>query len=263
MVRFGICSSPEDAPALVELGFDYVEWPVRSTVGDGSEDSYPKLRRTAASLLIKPEAWNVLLPADLMVVGPAADHPRLARYLDVALSRVAQLGGAVVVFGSGTSRTSPPDWPYGTAVEQLDAAFHAAGEIAAREGLTIVIEPLNAGEANTVNTVADGARAMRRVNHPSVSLLADLYHIDKEGEDLLDTETAAPNLDHVHVAAPADRAMPIPGRDEETVRAFFTALKRGGYDSRISIECRPASLDETAAALAHLKRLWAEPPSYS
>lgn len=261
MVRFGICSPPEDASAMAELGFDYLEWPVRSAVAELGDDAYAELRRTTEGLPIVPEAWNILVPAHLPVVGPDAEHRALVDYLEVALPRVAELGGEVVVFGSGAARTNPVDWPYRTAVEQLDAAFHIAGEIAGRHGVTIVIEPLNRGETNTVNSVADGARTMNRVNHPNVSLLADLHHIDKEGEDLRDTENAARTLDHAHVAAPTNRTMPIPGRDEEAVRGFVTALKRGGYDQRISIECGSAPLDETAAALSHLKHLWAQAPT--
>lgn len=256
MVKFGICSSPEDAPALAEMGFDYVEWPVRKTVGELSADGYGELRRTAARLPIVPEAWNVLLPPDLMIVGPDADHPGMVRYLDVALARVAELGGTVVVLGSGPSRANPANWSRQTALEQLDQALHTAGEIAARHGVTVAIEPLNQGETNTINTVADGARTMRRVNHPNVGLLADLYHIAKENEDLRDTEEVGPTLDHVHVAAPTDRSMPTPGHDEEILRGFFATLRRGSYDSRVSIECRAAEPHETAAALAHLRQLW-------
>src|SRR5690606_25612289 len=50
MVRFGLCSSPNDASALAEMGFDYAEWPVRSTVGEMDADAYAELRRTAAGL---------------------------------------------------------------------------------------------------------------------------------------------------------------------------------------------------------------------
>lgn len=258
MVRFGLCSSPNDASALAEMGFDYAEWPVRSTVGEMDADAYAELRRTAAGLPLAPEAWNVLLPRELRIVGPDADLAGMVSYLERALSRVAELGGSIVVFGSGESRTYPEGWSSDVARAQLDDAFRAAGEVAARMGVTIVIEPLNRGESNTINSVAEGLDAMRRVNHPHVRLLADLYHITKEGERFTDMDDVGGLLDHVHLCAPSGRSMPTAGRDDEIVGTFLAHLKRTGYDKRISIECRPSGNPaEVAAAAANLRRVWA------
>ena len=71
-MRFGICAAPEQAAELAAVGYDYVEWPVNRTVGKYGAAEYAGLRRLAAQLPVRPEAWNVLLPARIMVVGPAA-----------------------------------------------------------------------------------------------------------------------------------------------------------------------------------------------
>src|SRR5262245_19230626 len=98
-MRFGICANPEHANALAAAGYDYLEWSVNRTVGVLAEAEYASIRDRAVQLPIRPEAWNQLLPADLKVVGPDANHTALRTYLELALPRVAELGGEVVVFG--------------------------------------------------------------------------------------------------------------------------------------------------------------------
>ena len=102
-MQWGICANPEQANALAEAGYDYLEWSVNRTVGVFGEAEYADLRRVAAQLPIRPEAWNQFLPADLKVVGPAANHGALRTYLALTCPRIAELGGEVVVFGSGAS----------------------------------------------------------------------------------------------------------------------------------------------------------------
>src|SRR5690606_37100505 len=81
-MQFGICSTPDEASALAEAGFDFVEWPVNQTVGDMDEQAYQALLKHARDLPIAPEAWNVLLPRSIKVVGPEVDHSRLRQYVE-------------------------------------------------------------------------------------------------------------------------------------------------------------------------------------
>lgn len=256
-MRFGICYSPDQSLALAEAGYDFVEWPMSRTVGEMDEEAYQSLRNLARDLPIAPEAWNVMLPKSIMVVGPDADHTGMKHYVETAMSRAAELGGQVVVFGSGGSRAVPDAWPREEAVQQFEDACRIAGDVAAQNRITIAIEPLRRAETNLVNSVSEAAVIVKRVGHSSVQLLSDLYHVAQEDEPLRDTGAAATVLAHVHIAAPYSRAMPHPGEADSMYQEYFRILQRSGYNQRISIECSPRpTVDEAAEGLEYLKSLW-------
>jgi sugar phosphate isomerase/epimerase len=241
---------------MAEAGFDYIEWPMSRTVGEMDDAAYDALRRLADELSVTPEAWNVMLPGTLKIVGPEADHDAMAGYVDRAFARAAELGGKVVVFGSGGARAVPEGWDHEAAVHQFEAACRIAGEVAVRNGITIAIEPLRSDETNLVNTVAEGAAIVESVGHPAVRLLSDLYHVTEMHEPFADTGAAAAMLVHVHVAEPGSRALPQAGTADDTYDAYFSTLKGAGYDGRISMECRGATPEGAATALTYLRERW-------
>ena len=256
-MRFGICAPPERAAELAAVGYDFVEWPLSRTVGVMDDEAYGELRRLAAGLPVRPEAWNVMLPGHIKVVGPELDHDALQEYLEAALPRVAELGGEVVVFGSGGARRVPEGYGLDDGLCQFEEACRIAGEIAQGHGLTIAVEPLNRNETNLVNTVAEAVTLVSVVAHPAVRLLSDLYHLTIEAEPLSDTETAEDLLAHVHIAAP-DRSIPLPGRGEQELRDYFTTLREAGYDGRISVEASWDGVEEAAAGLRFMREVWGD-----
>ncbi len=257
-MRFGVCAPPDQTAAYLDAGIDYIEWPMSRTVGEMDDAAFDELVALAGSLPVRPEAWNIMLPATLKVVGPDADHVAMRAYLERAFARAARLGGEVVVLGSGGARTIPEGWSPDDAARQLDDAARIAGEVATTHGLTIAIEPLRRAETNLINSVAEGIAVAERVAMPSVRVLSDLYHVMEEGESLADTAGAGALLAHAHVAEPESRHTPVPGAHEETYAAFFEALRGAGYDGRVSLECRDTTPENAAAALAMLRRLAAE-----
>jgi sugar phosphate isomerase/epimerase len=255
-MRFGICAPPEQAVDLARAGYDYVEWPLRD-IAALNDEGYAALRALARGLSVAPEAYNVMLPGSIMVVGPEADPQALRAYLEPAFGRAAELGGAIVVFGSGGSRRIPEGWPHERGRAQLVEACGIAGEIAAQHGLLVPIEPLNPRETNLVTTVAEAASVAAEVGHPAVRVLSDLYHVGVQGEDFAGTAAAGALLAHVHVATPDGRAIPLPGRADGVLRDYFRALRDAGYDGRISVEGLWTP-DEAAAGAAHLREIWAQ-----
>ncbi|MDP9353052.1 MAG: sugar phosphate isomerase/epimerase [Chloroflexota bacterium] len=125
-----------------------------------SEDEYTALRKEARDLPPVPEAWNIMLPTTLKVVGVEADHEGMAAYLETALFRAAELGGSIVVFGSAPSRRVPEDWPRDEALKQFEDACLRAGKVARKHGITLAVEPLPSSTVNLVNCVAEGARVV-------------------------------------------------------------------------------------------------------
>ncbi|MDR3145156.1 MAG: sugar phosphate isomerase/epimerase [Treponema sp.] len=251
-MRFGLCTSPDNLELTGKLGFDYIELAVAPTAAL-SDREFDSLRVRMDTSPIKAERFNGLFPGTIRLVGPEADRALIGSYLGKAFERVKALGGTVAVFGSGTSRAFPPGIPFKKTYRELVAIVQFMGDLAGSYGLTIAIEPLNRTETNCVNSLIEGAMLEAAVHSPSVGLLADLYHIIKEGESL-DDIPAVKELVHTHVAILDSRSFPVTA--DEDLRAFFAALQRAAYSGTMSIEGRTENLEsDAAAALATLRSL--------
>ncbi|MDH7601473.1 MAG: sugar phosphate isomerase/epimerase family protein, partial [Armatimonadota bacterium] len=183
-MRFGCCVGLDKAQIVQEAGYDYIELPVSVVKAESPDSEFEPILEQVRSLEIVPEAWNCLLPGDMKVTGPEVDKYRVERYLRTAFERIEELGGEIVVFGSGGARTVPDGFPREEARQQLIEFVSLAGQIAGTHGITIAIEPLNSKESNIINSVAEAVELAKAADHPFVRVLADLYHIDEEKEPL-------------------------------------------------------------------------------
>jgi sugar phosphate isomerase/epimerase len=253
-MRFGCCVAPDQIDLLARAGYDFCELPA-AAVKPFEDDAaaLPALRALAAAPL-RPEAFNVLVPASLPLVGPQVDHGALRSYLRRAFGRMAQLGGAVVVLGSGGARRIPEDMPREQALGQLADSLALAADEAGRAGIELALEHLNRGECNVFTTVTECQTFIERRGLTGLRLLADLHHLELEREPLEDVIAAAPLLAHVHVADGGRRAPGLGGYD---YAGFMRALGSVGYDRRISAECMWDDLAAQAAgALEFMRSRW-------
>lgn len=257
-MRFGCCAGLDKASVVQDAGYDYIELPVAAVKPESPDTEFEMVREQLGELDIIAEAWNCLLPGDLKVTGPEVDKYRAERYLRTAFERIEELGGEVVVFGSGGARRVPDGFPMDEARDQIVEFVTLAGKIAGAHGITIAIEPLNAKETNIINSVAEGMEIVRAADHPFVKVLADLYHIDEEHEPLQDVVDAGSDLVHTHTA---DTGRLYPGSGSYPHRGFFEALRTIGYNDRMSVECVFKDFNaECRKTLEFLRRIDAEIP---
>ena len=245
---------------VAAAGYDYWEPPVAAVAPGQDEQVFAAARRRFQELPLRPEAWNCLLPGDLKITGPDVDAAGVDRYLKAAFDRIAELGGRVVVFGSGRARAVPDGFDRTQAEKQIASFLRRAGDAAAARDLIMAIEPLNRRECNIINSVAEGLAMAQRVDHERVRLLADSYHMFQDDEPLSNLAEAGGALVHIHIA---DRPRNAPAEGAEELGPFFSALRAVGYDGRISIECRWGDdfERELRRAREFLLRLWAEADS--
>jgi sugar phosphate isomerase/epimerase len=255
-MKFGICTSIDNIDALAAMGFDYLECNVSQLAGLSDED-FAARKEQAQKASIPVSCFNVLFPKAIKVIGPDYNKEATAEYLNKAFSRVQALGGTTVVFGSGGARKRPDDVDFFSAYRQLVEVTKQIGEIADKYGVTIVIEPLNRGETNMINSMAEGAQLAADVNLPNVKLLTDFFHVAKDGEPVEDVERIGA-FAHVHIASGKGRLYPLPGQDEQ-YPLFFQCLKKIGYNGRVSIEGKTEDMMKDAPiALAYMKGLAGE-----
>jgi sugar phosphate isomerase/epimerase len=165
----------------------------------------------------------------------------------------------MLVFGSAGARNVPDSFDRAKAREQILAFDRMSSKIAAQHGVTFVAEPLNRGESNIVNSVAEAMEYVRAVNHPNFQCLVDSYHFWLENEPLENLRAAMPWIRHVHLADKEGRVAPGESRKSD-YRPFFKVLKEANYDGLISVEAPAWTSFESDAArvLEFIKKQWDE-----
>src|SRR5690242_13654024 len=104
MVRFGICTSIANSPAVKQAGWDFVEENVQGLFkGTESDERYDGRQKVAKSAL-PVMAANCLVPGSIKITGPTADMKVLQAYMTNVLRRAGQVGCRTLVFGSGGAR---------------------------------------------------------------------------------------------------------------------------------------------------------------
>jgi len=252
-VRYGVCCSLEDAPKVLEVGFDYVELSLSAVFA--LDDYKPE---TVAGLPV--EVTNLFFPGGFRLAGLNADD--YATYAVRVLPRAAAAGVQVAVIGSGAARKAPSE----LSVEEAEANFarvvREIQEIAFPLGIRIAPESLNRSETNVGNDLGRLAHAMLE---SGAGYTADSYHVLWEWNADGPPE-ASPSKDywaaqlpylpsHVH-AANLHRTPPEP--DDPQVQGFAARLRELGYDGRVSLEANriDGSVAELRRILTNLRALF-------
>jgi hydroxypyruvate isomerase len=130
---------------------------------------------------------------------------------------------------------------------------HRAAERAARDGLTVCLEPINRRDipGYFLNTTTQAAEVIAEVGLPNVKIQLDLYHCQvTEGDLLKRAEKLLPLVGHIQIAGNPDRNEPDIG--EANHLYVLEALDRLGFAGHVGLEYKPKTT--TAAGLG-----WARP----
>ena len=250
-MRFGLCTDIDRIEAAGRMGFAYIEC-YAAGLAAMSEEEFEKARRTVEASEIRVECFNGLFPGDFTLLG-TQEESNLRRYLQALFARVEAIGARMVVFGSGRPRTCPRDLDFLEGCRQMAEVTGIVGELAEPHGITIAVEPLNRGETNMINSVGEAALLAAQAKRPNVQVLADAFHMFKEGESM-DQIRRVGRLAHTHVAALAGRRYPL--ERDPLLEEFFRALADIGYAGAMSIEGSTDSMEEDGPrALAVLRQL--------
>lgn len=249
-MKFGACIGTDAGKLekLKEYGYDYAEFALNG-IADWSQEKVDAMRAEMARTGIWGEACNCFFAGgeEGWLTDEKVDFAAVEKYIRRALSKGAQLGLKVAVIGSGRARMVKNEADRAACEERFLKVLRLAGDIGAAYGVRIVIEPLQRGECNLINTVADGVDMCRRAGHENVAVLADFYHVFMNGETLDAVRTAGKMLCHTHLArANADRAMPLSAEDRPALIEWAAALRENGYDARMSLEGSMGDWDTTA-----------------
>ena len=153
--------------------------------------------------------------------------------------------GAPAIMGSMQGRWSEK-WDARLARDNLAARLAEFGDRAAKHGVPFLYEPLNRYETNLVNTIAQGVELLESIPTSNVRLLADLFHMNIEEQDVAKSIRAAGGrwIGHVHLADSNRRPAGCGHTDFGPVAA---ALREVGYAGYVSAECLPYPNPDEAA----------------
>ncbi|TQI66968.1 sugar phosphate isomerase/epimerase family protein [Clostridium sp. KNHs216] len=256
-MRFGCCvnmiakgedgTGVEHVERLAEYGYDYVEMPLAEMMAL-SENKFAQLAERIQKAGIPCETCNNFFPKTIRLTGPEADEEKNLLYVEKALGKASSLGVQSVVFGSGGAKNVPSGFPMEEGYGQVVSLLRKIEPIAKKNHITIVIEPLRRAECNLINTFAEGCKLAQDVgpDYENVKVLVDFYHLSEEKEPVENLLLQGKEyLRHVHFARSEGRVYPK-DMNEDNYRPFIDALKKIGYDARVSVEAYADDFDRQA-----------------
>jgi len=234
-------------PHIASLGFDVIELPIE-TVGQFDVARVGELARARG---LDVSVCAVIGPGgDLLLAGEADEG---VRYLRSCID-VAQALGSPTVAGPFYSavgrcwRSTPEE--RARDVDQVARTLRAVGAYAADHGVTLGVETLNRFETSFLNTTAQAIELIERVDHPSVGLALDVFHLGIEEKHVGDALRAAGRrLVHLQVAE-NDRG--TPGTGSLPWHDVAKALQEIEYTGRVVIE----TFSDRVEAIARAAAIW-------
>jgi sugar phosphate isomerase/epimerase len=235
-IRFGICADPEKAGKLQAVGFEFVEVSVAGVLQPNMSDAtFAAELAKLKSCTLPIRSCNGFIPKEFRLTGPDATHGPALDYAVRACHRADAVGIPFIVFGSGGARKVPDGFDRAMGKAQFIGFCQKLGDRINDLKVAIVLEPLNKGETNLLNSVTEGVEYVDAINRPRIQLLADFYHMLKEGEGPDAIRKAGARIRHCHIAELEGRK--APGTKGEDLSGFFKALKDIAYDGGVSCEC--------------------------
>lgn len=141
----------------------------------------------------------------------------------------------IIVVPSPVGRTVKPEGiPMEELMRNAVTNVREAADYAQAHGIKLAIEAINRYETYFVNTLKKALDFVERVNHPSVGLMADLFHMSIEEGCMVDSLLMIQKyLIHVHVA---DNTREPAGMGSTDFKEIIRVLKRIGYEGSLTME---------------------------
>jgi sugar phosphate isomerase/epimerase len=237
----------DDLPAACQkakaLGFDAVEVfpPAPDAVNSAELRTLLKDNGLALAAVGTGAGWvkhrlNLTLP-------DAATRTKARTFIRSIIDFAGPLGAPAII-GSMQGRHGD-GVDASTAHGCLADALNDLGEHAKQYGVPLIYEPLNRYETNMVCTVEAGVKLVKSLATRNVKLLADLFHMNIEEQDIAAAIRAgAGHIGHVHFVDSNRRPAGMGHLDFAPIAAALTEI---GYDGFASAEALPFPDSDAAA----------------
>ena len=224
--------------AARDAGFEAIEfwWPFPDSVPRDTEvDAFVRaVTNAGVHLAALNFAGGDMAAGERGLLSDPARRQEFSDNVDVAIGIAERLGCTVfnALYGNRIEGLRPEIQD-----EVAAANLAGAGALADRIGAVLLIEPLSGVAAYPLRTAADAITVIDRVGAPTLRLLADLYHLTVNGDDLDGVIDAyAERIGHVQIADAPGRG--VPGTGGIDFGRHLGHLGRLGYDGHVSLEYR-------------------------
>jgi len=246
----------ERPAAARAAGFDAVEfwWPFTTAApADDEVERFVGAVQDAGVRLVGLNFFAGDMPAgDRGLVSWPARSAEFVDNLDVAVGIGERLGTVAfnALYGNRVDGTAAREQD-----ELAEQNLALAASAAARIGAVILLEPVSGAPRYPLLTAHDVVAVIERVERAGDSdnlrLLADLYHLTVNGDDVTAALTRyAGRVGHVQIADAPGRHEP--GTGSIPLEGHLTALAAAGYTGWVGLEYVPSTTTE--ASLAWLPR---------
>ncbi len=229
---------PEAIRAAKSANFDAVEchWPYAIP----PEEVMTALTETGLSMLgLNTRRGDVKAGDNGLSTIPGREEEARAA-IDEAIGYAIKIGTKNIHVMAGFA-----DGPAAEKTFRTNLAY--ACETGGKQGLTMLIEPLNQHDAPGyfLRDTSHAAEIINDVNAPNLKLMFDCYHVGRtEGDVLTCLKDCMPIIGHIQFASVPDRGTPDHG--EVDYNAVFSAIDALGWDSPLGAEYKPiGSTDDT------------------
>jgi len=241
----------EDLPmleVLKKVGFDGVEIPVFG----GEVAEFEKVGKAikdnglgCTSVTVIPDEEHNPISSNPKRRAASVDYLRWAIECSAALGSDVLCGPFYQPLGVFTGEGPTEEEKRRAA----DVHKQVAGEAVAGN-VALSVEFLNRFECYFLNTMADAANYVKRVDHPNVGVLYDTFHANIEEQDPVGVITKYSDaINHIHISE-NDRG--TPGKGHIDWDGTFKAIRSSGYDKWLVIEAFGRAMPDLAA----VTRVW-------
>jgi sugar phosphate isomerase/epimerase len=270
MMKFAICNElfeswefRKTVRFVAEAGYDGIEI-APFTLADSVRDIPDKKRRELRSLIadagltVTGLHWLLSKPEGLHINHPeAAIRKRTCDYLKELIDFCADLGGAIMVFGSPGQRAILPELNRRQGWNLAIETFAAIGPKAAERGVTLCLEALPATSTNFLVSNAEVLAMVKAINHPNIQMMLDVKSMCAEAIPLPDNiRNCQGFFRHVHAN---DANLRGPGFGAVDFQPIFRALKDLHYDGFVSVEVfdfKPDPATIAVKSLEYMTKTW-------
>ena len=220
---------------LKKFGYDGIEFAAEpyTTDQDRMVELLKQYQLTCTSLCgIFPEE------RDLTAGEPAAAE-RAVAYIRDSVDFAVKVGAPyLIVVPSPVGRTEPPaGHAFGELWDNAVKNIRAAADYAQSRGVRLAIEAINRYETYFANTLTKAYRLVREIDHPAVGIMADLFHMSLEENNMgASLRMIADRLMHVHIA---DNTREAAGLGSTDFKELLYVLRDIGYQGPLTMEFMP------------------------
>lgn len=233
--RLGIVAPIEQDSLIYASGFRMLGESVGRMLSPSlTEDQFQLNLTRIKKARCKVFLCNIFFPGSIKIAGPDVNEKRVLGYADTVFSRAKKAGIPFIILGSGGARRIPDGYDAQRAQTDFSLLCRKLAIVAARYGIMIALESLEATETNFLITLKSAAAIVRAVNHPNFKLNADIFHMMREGESPQSIADAADVLIYCEIAEKQKRS--LPGVQGDDFKPYLRALRKAKYKGHIFIE---------------------------